>query len=153
MNWSKEHKIMMARRLQLENRVPVQVVDFSPLTYIFRIISRYFTPFLSCKGLVFRRLRIYGALVESRQAEPRIKALAPGVRLHSIAVCGNKRSQAAKFAGGVPLLPGWSRIYSRYPGSDFFWEEAGQASMSGDLSSVYRGGNSASTELNRDIPS
>jgi hypothetical protein len=33
----------------------------------------------------------------------------------------------ARFAGFDPLGPGLSRVVPRCPGSDFFWEEAGQA--------------------------
>jgi hypothetical protein len=33
-----------------------QVADFSPVVTIFQLISRFFTPFLSQKGLVSRRL-------------------------------------------------------------------------------------------------
>jgi hypothetical protein len=57
MKWLSEHKIMMTSELQLENRASMQAVDFSPLANIFHVISRFFTAFLSQKGLVFRRLR------------------------------------------------------------------------------------------------
>jgi hypothetical protein len=40
--------------------VPVQAYDFSPVTTILQLFSRFFTPFLSCKRLISRRLQKNG---------------------------------------------------------------------------------------------
>jgi len=97
--------MMMASRLQCENMMPVQVVDFSQLTSIFRLISPFFTPFLSHKGLVSRRLG---------------------------------RKQALFEAGGACTQSLGEQTARR-----------GQVSC---VSSVYRGGNPTSTEVNRRKP-
>jgi hypothetical protein len=59
------HKLFMIRLLHAKNRVPMQVVDFSPVTNIFHLISSFFTPFFSQKGLISRRLRIKQGLIEA----------------------------------------------------------------------------------------
>jgi hypothetical protein len=55
----------MTRLLQFANKAILQVVDYSPVTAIFRLISSFFTPFLSHKHLVSRRLREKQGLIES----------------------------------------------------------------------------------------
>jgi hypothetical protein len=50
--------------LYCENKVFVQVVDFSMVSSVFHVISRFFDPFLSWKGLVSRGLRINQGLFE-----------------------------------------------------------------------------------------
>jgi len=47
----------------------VQVIDFSRVSGIFRLISRFFNPFLSWKRLVSRGLRQKRGLFESRRVE------------------------------------------------------------------------------------
>jgi hypothetical protein len=59
----------MARSLQSDQTLPVQVADFSTVTAIFQHFSRVFTPFLSHKGLVSRRLWNNHGLIESREKE------------------------------------------------------------------------------------
>src|SRR5580700_2879973 len=60
----------MISLLQFENNVPAQVIDFSPVTIIFRQISVYFRVFLTHKGLVSRRLRKIRGLFESAAGIP-----------------------------------------------------------------------------------
>ena len=43
MKWFNEHKVMMVSRLQSEDVVPMQAVDFSPLTGVFHDISPHFS--------------------------------------------------------------------------------------------------------------
>jgi hypothetical protein len=47
----------------------LQVYDFSPVITILQYFSRFFTPFLSCKRLVSRRLWKNQGLIESWQCE------------------------------------------------------------------------------------
>ena len=49
---------------QFENKAPVQVVDYLSVTAVFRLISSFFTPFLSHKDLVSRRLGMKQGLIE-----------------------------------------------------------------------------------------
>jgi hypothetical protein len=47
----------LIRRFALPNlEVSSEAHDFSPVRTILQVFSRFFTPFFSCKGLVFRRL-------------------------------------------------------------------------------------------------
>jgi hypothetical protein len=63
---------MMTRRLQPENITPVQMIDWLPVTIVSRLFAGFFAPFLSHKGLVFRRLwKIYG-LIELRAKEKNV---------------------------------------------------------------------------------
>jgi hypothetical protein len=57
-------KYLMFMDLYYENRVRVQVVDFSMVSRFFCLISRFFSPFLSWKRLVSRGLRINQGLFE-----------------------------------------------------------------------------------------
>jgi hypothetical protein len=43
MKWFNEHKGMMVSRLQSEDVVPMQAIDFSPLTGVFHDISPHFS--------------------------------------------------------------------------------------------------------------
>jgi hypothetical protein len=53
----------------------LQVVGFSPVITIFHDFSAFFTPFLSCKGLIFRRLRKNEGLIESNPENAQSKML------------------------------------------------------------------------------
>jgi hypothetical protein len=46
-------KRMIFRRLASKNVVSLQVIGFSPVSTRFHLFSRFFTPFLSCKGVDF----------------------------------------------------------------------------------------------------
>jgi len=59
----------MISLLQSERNLSLQVIDFSPVITIFHLISSFFTPFLSRKGLVSRRLGKKHGLFESRVIE------------------------------------------------------------------------------------
>jgi hypothetical protein len=135
---------MMARNLQSENIPLVQAIDFSRLAGLFQLILRFFTPFLSHKELVSRRLRTNQGLFKSRAGCWRTAS--PSGRAQGLhPMLG--RADGADMPD-VPLRPGWSRVVSHA----IFWEEAGQAPTSGGLSPVYRGGNPAFTEVNRRKP-
>ena len=100
---------------------------------IFRLVSRYFTPFLSHRGLVSRRLRQIRGKISHEEPEYEL------ARSRSFRT-GNRREDEEREI----------RIVSRRGREGR--EESGRAKASGGLSPVYRGGNSASTEVNRRKP-
>jgi hypothetical protein len=62
-----EHALLSGRRGVTNGSL--QVFDFSPVMSILQHFSRFFTPFLSCKRLVSRRLRQNQGLFKSRRFE------------------------------------------------------------------------------------
>jgi len=50
--------------LYFENKASVQIIDFSMVSRVFRLISRFFSPFLSWRILISRGLRINQGLFE-----------------------------------------------------------------------------------------
>jgi hypothetical protein len=73
----------------------LQVADFSQVINIFQLFSRFFTPFLSCKGLVSRRLRQNGGLIKSQIKNAESNFLRK-LRFHEVLKGGRRNLNLAK---------------------------------------------------------
>ena len=65
MKWFNEYKIMMVSGLQIKSRMPMQAIDFSPLTGIFHVISPHFSATRDWFLAGYEKNRVY-----LKQAEP-----------------------------------------------------------------------------------
>jgi hypothetical protein len=59
---------MISRELHPKSKVPLQVLDFSSVVWIFHLISRVFIPVLSQKALISSWLQRKHGLNDSRKA-------------------------------------------------------------------------------------